>query len=130
MILAGGQQYGWDIDPGKLATIWRGGCIIRARFLDRIREAYDADPKLPSLLVDPYFAGIIEAGEAAWRRVVAHAVTVGHPGTGLRRRPGPPRRAAPRPAAGRAPAGAARPLRRAHLPARGPGGRVPHAVVR
>ena len=58
---------------GAMATIWRGGCIIRARFLDRIREAYDADPDLPSLLVAPYFAEAVAAGVDAWRRVVAPA---------------------------------------------------------
>jgi 6-phosphogluconate dehydrogenase len=62
-----------------MATIWRGGCIIRARFLDRIREAYDAAPDLPSLLVDPYFADAVRAGEASWRRVVAAAATAGIP---------------------------------------------------
>ena len=56
-IAAGSAEYGWDIDRGAMATIWRGGCIIRARFLDRIREAYDGDRALPSLLVAPYFAG-------------------------------------------------------------------------
>src|SRR5262249_52551304 len=55
-IAAGSREYGWNIDRGALATIWRGGCIIRARFLDRIRDAYDADPALPSLLPPPYLA--------------------------------------------------------------------------
>ena len=55
-IQAGSDEYDWDIDRGAMATIWRGGCIIRARFLNRIREAYDEDPELPSLLVAPYFA--------------------------------------------------------------------------
>ena len=49
-IAAGSREYGWGIDQGAMATIWRGGCIIRARFLNRIREAYDKDPELPSLL--------------------------------------------------------------------------------
>src|SRR5215468_9191870 len=56
-IQAGSDEYGWSIDRGAMATIWRGGCIIRAKFLDRIREAYDADPDLPTLLVAPYCAG-------------------------------------------------------------------------
>ena len=55
MIRAGAVQYDWQIDLGAMATIWRGGCIIRARFLDRIREAYDEDPDLPSLVLAPYF---------------------------------------------------------------------------
>src|SRR6185437_13794055 len=72
-IAAGSAEYGWDIDRGAMATIWRGGCIIRARFLDRIREAYDADPVLPSLLVAPYFADAVSGGVDAWRQVVAQA---------------------------------------------------------
>jgi 6-phosphogluconate dehydrogenase len=62
-----------------MATIWRGGCIIRARFLNRIREAYDADPQLPSLLVAPYFADAVRSGVDSWRRVVAAATTAGIP---------------------------------------------------
>src|SRR6476660_7128967 len=69
-IAAGSDEYDWNIDRGAMATIWRGGCIIRARFLDRIREAYDKDPILPSLLVAPYFAGAVSDGVASWRRVV------------------------------------------------------------
>jgi 6-phosphogluconate dehydrogenase len=79
MIAAGGAEYGWDIDRGAMATIWRGGCIIRARFLDRIREAYDADPNLPSLLVAPYFAEAVRSGVESWRRVVAKAALGGIP---------------------------------------------------
>jgi 6-phosphogluconate dehydrogenase len=65
---------GWDLKLGELATIWRGGCIIRARFLDRIREAYDRDPKLPNLLFDDYFQEGVVRVEDAWRRVLALAV--------------------------------------------------------
>ncbi len=78
-IAAGSSEYGWQIDRGAMATIWRGGCIIRARFLNRIREAYDADPELPSLLVAPYFADAVRAGVESWRRVVAMAATAGIP---------------------------------------------------
>jgi len=78
-IAAGSAEYGWDIDRGAMATIWRGGCIIRARFLDRIREAYDADPGLPSLLVAPYFADAVRDGVDAWRHVVAQAAMAGIP---------------------------------------------------
>ena len=63
-IQAGSQEYDWDIDLGGTATIWRGGCIIRARFLDRIREAYDEQPDLPTLLVAPYFAEAVARGRA------------------------------------------------------------------
>jgi 6-phosphogluconate dehydrogenase len=78
-IAAGSAEYGWDIDRGAMATIWRGGCIIRARFLDRIRTAYDEDPGLPSLLVAPYFADAVRDGVDAWRRVVAQAAMTGIP---------------------------------------------------
>jgi 6-phosphogluconate dehydrogenase len=78
-IAAGSAEYGWDIDRGAMATIWRGGCIIRARFLNRIREAYDEDPALPSLLVAPYFIQAVSAGVDSWRRVVADAARAGVP---------------------------------------------------
>jgi 6-phosphogluconate dehydrogenase len=78
-IQAGSAEYDWNIDRGAMATIWRGGCIIRARFLDRIREAYDDSPDLPSLLVAPYFAQAVSAGIESWRRVVADAARVGVP---------------------------------------------------
>ncbi len=78
-IAAGSAEYGWDIDRGAMATIWRGGCIIRARFLDRIREAYDENPALPSLLVARYFADAVRDGVDAWRQVVAQAAMTGIP---------------------------------------------------
>ena len=79
-IAAGSEQEGWDVDLGAMATIWRGGCIIRARFLDRIREAYDADPTSTAnlLLVDPFSDAVGEAQES-WRRVVARAAELGIP---------------------------------------------------
>ena len=76
---AGSAEYGWDIDRGAMATIWRGGCIIRARFLDRIRAAYDEDPELASLLVAPYFAAAVRDGLDSWRRVAAQAALAGLP---------------------------------------------------
>jgi 6-phosphogluconate dehydrogenase len=76
---AGSEEFGWDIDRGAMATIWRGGCIIRARFLDRIREVYDANPDLPSLLVAPYFADAVSNGLDSWRRVVATSAQAGIP---------------------------------------------------
>ncbi|MBV9795844.1 MAG: NADP-dependent phosphogluconate dehydrogenase [Actinobacteria bacterium] len=78
-IAAGSDEYDWDIDRGAMATIWRGGCIIRARFLDRIRAAYDDDQALTSLLVAPYFADAVRSGVDSWRRVVAQAATAGIP---------------------------------------------------
>ena len=78
-IAAGSAEYGWNVDRAALATIWRGGCIIRAQFLNRIKEAYDADPELPSLILAPYFRDAIEAGIDSWRRVVVTATTLGIP---------------------------------------------------
>ena len=78
-IVAGSNEYNWNIDLGAMATIWRGGCIIRAKFLDRIREAYAATPDLPSLLVAPYFADAVERGFESWRRVLGLAIRGGVP---------------------------------------------------
>jgi 6-phosphogluconate dehydrogenase len=78
-ISAGSQEYGWGVNRGDMAMIWRGGCIIRARFLNRIKEAYDADPQLPSLLVAPYFAEAVRSGVESWRRVVSMAALAGIP---------------------------------------------------
>ncbi|HEY3736114.1 MAG TPA: NADP-dependent phosphogluconate dehydrogenase [Jatrophihabitans sp.] len=78
-IAAGSEEYGWGVDRGAMATIWRGGCIIRAKFLDRIREAYDENPELASLLVAPYFADAVKAGVESWRRVVSQAALAGIP---------------------------------------------------
>ena len=82
-IAAGSDQYGWGIDLGAMATIWRGGCIIRARFLDRIRAAYDADRHLSTLLVDPSFTDALDDAQDAWRTVVATAATLGVPTPGF-----------------------------------------------
>ena len=78
-IQAASIEHDWNIDRGAMARIWRGGCIIRARFLNRITEAYERNPELASLLVDPYFASEIAKGVAAWRRVVAQAALSGVP---------------------------------------------------
>ena len=83
LIIAGAKEYGWDIDLGNVAKIWRGGCIIRAQFLNRIVEAYAENPKLESLLVDPYFANAVAEGEAAWRRIVGIAAASGVPAPGF-----------------------------------------------
>lgn len=78
-IRAASEEFGWDITLGDMAKIWRAGCIIRARFLDRITEAFERDSNLPSLLVDPYFADEVAAGVSAWRRVVSQAALTGVP---------------------------------------------------
>jgi 6-phosphogluconate dehydrogenase len=78
-LAAASAEYGWHMDLGGLATIWRGGCIIRARFLDRIRDAYAEHPDAASLLLAPYFRDAVAASQDAWRRVVRTAVEVGVP---------------------------------------------------
>ncbi|MFE9566664.1 NADP-dependent phosphogluconate dehydrogenase [Streptomyces sp. NPDC006487] len=78
-IQAGSEEYGWGVDPGAVASLWRGGCIIRAAFLDRIRAAYDARPELPSLLADAGFADEIGAAQHDWREVLVAAVRQGIP---------------------------------------------------
>jgi len=80
---AGSAEYGWNLDLGTIARIWRGGCIIRARFLDRIRSAYDAAPTLPTLLTDEYFLDAVRGAQQAWRRVVSTAVELGVPVPGF-----------------------------------------------
>jgi 6-phosphogluconate dehydrogenase len=74
---AASTVYKWDLNFGDIATIWRGGCIIRAVFLNRIREAYERDPALHNLLLDPYFTGILERTQQNWRVAVATAVQHG-----------------------------------------------------
>jgi 6-phosphogluconate dehydrogenase len=78
-IVAGAEQFDWDIKKGEIAKIWRGGCIIRARFLNRITEAYAADPALVALVTAPFFVDVVTRTQEAWRRVVAHAAAAGIP---------------------------------------------------
>jgi 6-phosphogluconate dehydrogenase len=74
---AAAEAHAWALDLGRVATIWRGGCIIRARFLDRIKQAYDRQPGLANLLLDPYFAELIGRTQAGLRAVVAAAARHG-----------------------------------------------------
>jgi len=74
-----GNEYGWSLDFGEIAMIWRGGCIIRARFLHKIKDAFDRDPALPNLLLDPYFQKIVEGAQKSWRLVVSTASQLGIP---------------------------------------------------
>jgi len=73
------REYKWNLDPGTISLGWRGGCIIRARFLHRIAEAYQRDPNLPNLLLDAYFRGVIESTQKQWRHVVSTATQLGIP---------------------------------------------------
>jgi 6-phosphogluconate dehydrogenase len=76
---AAADAEGWKIDLGAMATIWRGGCIIRARFLDRIREAYDDEPTLVNMMLADFFASALKEAQEPWRRVVARAAELGIP---------------------------------------------------
>jgi 6-phosphogluconate dehydrogenase len=73
------KDSGWEINNGGVALMWRGGCIIRSAFLGKIKEAFDLNPKLANLLLDPYFTGEINRAQAGWRRVVAAAALNGIP---------------------------------------------------
>jgi len=77
LIRAKSIEKGWDLKLGELARIWKGGCIIRAIFLDRIKKAYDRNPDLANLLVDPEFAKEIIDRQSAWRRVVCLSINSG-----------------------------------------------------
>ncbi len=74
---AASKEFNWNLNFGDIATIWRGGCIIRAKFLNRIREAYERDPALNNLLLDSYFTDIIQKTQHNWRIAVATAVQQG-----------------------------------------------------
>jgi 6-phosphogluconate dehydrogenase len=76
---AAAQEHDWPLDFGSIALLWRGGCIIRAVFLQRIKEAFDADPKLENLLLAPYFKDAVHKAQPAWRHVVVKAVELGIP---------------------------------------------------
>jgi 6-phosphogluconate dehydrogenase len=78
-IRAGAKEYNWNIDLGAVSKIWRGGCIIRAQFLNRIAEAYGKDANLLSLLLDGYFTDAVAKSLGAWRRIVAGASLAGYP---------------------------------------------------
>lgn len=78
-IVAGAEEYDWDIKKGEIAKIWRGGCIIRAQFLNRITEAYAEDPGLVALVTAPYFRDVMARAQDSWRRVVCIAAESGIP---------------------------------------------------
>lgn len=77
LLRAAAKQYDWDLHYGEIAMIFRGGCIIRAHFLQKIKDAYDRQSDLPNLLLDPYFSGVLQQYQDAWRSVIATAITCG-----------------------------------------------------
>jgi 6-phosphogluconate dehydrogenase len=79
LLRAMSEKKGWALDLAGIASIWRGGCIIRARFLNRITEAYRADPLLANLMLAPFFRELLNRSQQAWREVVALAVAQGIP---------------------------------------------------
>ncbi len=79
LMRAAQDEYKWTLDFGTIAAIWRGGCIIRARFLQKITEAYRRDPKLVNLMLDPYFKRALASSQDAWREVVSLAAKHGIP---------------------------------------------------
>ncbi len=79
LLRAAAKEYGWSLNYGGIALMWRGGCIIRSRFLGRIKEAFDNNPKLTNLLLDDYFRGEIKRSQKGWRNVVSLAVKKGIP---------------------------------------------------
>jgi len=74
---AAGASFNWSLNFGDIATIWRGGCIIRAQFLNRIKEAYERNPKLNNLLLDPFFRDVVEKTQENWRCAIVRAVESG-----------------------------------------------------
>ena len=79
LMRAAAEEYDWDLHYGEIALMWRNGCIIRAQFLGKIKEAFDKKPGLQNLLLDPYFKKIIHENQSAWREVIAQAVKAGIP---------------------------------------------------
>ncbi len=76
---AAAEEFGWDLNYGNIALLWRGGCIIRARFLEDIKRAFDKNPQLENLLLDDFFREAVEKAQPSWRRVVTTAVQLGLP---------------------------------------------------
>ncbi len=83
LMMEAAKEYKWNLNYGGIALMWRGGCIIRSAFLGDIKKAFDNNPGLPNLLLDPFFKGKVEAAQAGWRRVCATAVANGIPAPAL-----------------------------------------------
>ena len=79
LMMEAAKEYGWNLNYGGIALMWRGGCIIRSTFLGDLKKAFDVNPTLENLLLDPYFKDIVEKAQAGWRRVCATALTNGIP---------------------------------------------------
>ncbi len=79
LMRAAAKEYGWTLNYGGIALMWRGGCIIRSVFLGKIKEAFDRNPNLQNLFLDPFFRDAVTGAQASWRRVIATAATLGIP---------------------------------------------------
>jgi 6-phosphogluconate dehydrogenase len=79
LMRAAAAEYGWNLNYGGIALMWRGGCIIRSVFLGKIKEAFDNNPALENLLMDPFFANAVKEAQPGWRRVVSTAARIGIP---------------------------------------------------
>jgi 6-phosphogluconate dehydrogenase len=79
LMQAAAREYGWSLNYGGIALMWRGGCIIRSRFLGDIKSAFDKNPQLENLLIDPFFTQATEAAQSSWREVISQAVKAGIP---------------------------------------------------
>jgi 6-phosphogluconate dehydrogenase len=79
LLRAASEEYGWKLRYGEIALLWRAGCIIRARFLDQIKEAFDRKPSLANLLLDRYFRQVVHKAQRPWRHVIKTAVSLGIP---------------------------------------------------
>jgi len=79
LLRAAAKTYGWNLNYGGIALMWRGGCIIRSVFLGKIKDAFDANPELTNLLLDPFFTNAVTQAQESWRRVIVKAVELGIP---------------------------------------------------
>jgi 6-phosphogluconate dehydrogenase len=79
LMRAAAKEYGWNLNYGGIALMWRGGCIIRSVFLGKIKEAFDNNPEISNILLDPYFSGKMAAAQQGWRNVLATAIMNGVP---------------------------------------------------
>jgi 6-phosphogluconate dehydrogenase len=79
LMMEAAKEYGWNLNYGGIALMWRGGCIIRSRFLGDIKKAFDHNPELENLLLDPFFKNAVQSAEESWRRVCAAALLNGIP---------------------------------------------------
>jgi 6-phosphogluconate dehydrogenase len=79
LLRATAKENGWNLNMGGIALMWRGGCIIRSRFLGKIKEAFATNPSLSNLLLDSFFSGVLNQYQDAWRHAVANAALLGVP---------------------------------------------------